>query len=324
MGILTWGRLAPLAWLVAVICLGSSARAQTPDTPPPGACNPTCRTGFVCLAGNCVEACNPPCGAGMQCSITAECEPIPGMAQPAPAPAPTPAPAPPPAPTPAPAPQQQPQWGAPSGGTTEPPSYSDAIAGPSVAEQPGVRFHDGFYFRFGIGAGPIGAEVIPEGADDGLHVGGIAIATELAFGGTPAPGIVLGGGIYNLSIPSAKYTVGRGDFVREEDAEFGVLTMVGPFLDAYVSPKHGVHFQVAPCFSSVAPGQSDTIVTQDVTGSGFGVMAGVGVEGWVGEQLGVGLLARVQYAKYTVKDEDDDEYDFEMFAPTLLLTTTLH
>lgn len=36
---------------------------------------PACRAGFLCNAGQCVEACNPPCGAGTTCSAAATCEP---------------------------------------------------------------------------------------------------------------------------------------------------------------------------------------------------------------------------------------------------------
>ena len=31
------------------------------------ACEPECRTGYVCLRGSCVDACNPPCGPKQQC-----------------------------------------------------------------------------------------------------------------------------------------------------------------------------------------------------------------------------------------------------------------
>lgn len=42
----------------------------------PGRCMPSCRDGYVCRDGKCVELCNPPCGPGMRC-VHGECEPIP-------------------------------------------------------------------------------------------------------------------------------------------------------------------------------------------------------------------------------------------------------
>lgn len=189
---------------------------------------------------------------------------------------------------------------------------------------PNARFHDGFYLRMGIGIGAIGADVESTDGGDPLHIGGLVVPMELAIGGTPSPGVVIGGGLYGFHLPSAKYTYGRGDFVTEEDAEYGSVGMIGPFIDVYLDPEHGIHFQAAPCFTSVVLGQSDEIVTEDVTGSGFGAMVGLGFEGWVGDQWGVGLLARVQYASLEVEDESDGKYDFQMLVPSLLLTATLH
>ncbi|MEM9192341.1 MAG: hypothetical protein AAGF12_24415, partial [Myxococcota bacterium] len=38
------------------------------NVPPPGQCTPACRSGFMCVAGQCVSACNPPCGPGEMCT----------------------------------------------------------------------------------------------------------------------------------------------------------------------------------------------------------------------------------------------------------------
>ncbi len=48
------------------------------EEPPPAECFPACRDGFVCSAGQCVEACNPPCGIGFACSAAGACEAVPG------------------------------------------------------------------------------------------------------------------------------------------------------------------------------------------------------------------------------------------------------
>jgi hypothetical protein len=177
----------------------------------------------------------------------------------------------------------------------------------------------------GIGLGAIGATVEAQDSNaDKLQITGFVIPVEVAFGGTPAPGIVLGGGFYTIHAPAAHYAVGRGDFAIEETADYGSVGMIGPFLDAYPDPHGGFHIQAAPCLTSVNPGKSDTIVTGDVSGAGFGAMVGLGYEGWVGEQWGIGVLARLQYASVELKDEDDNKYDFKMLVPALLLTATLH
>ena len=39
--------------------------------PPRGGCVPACRSGFICVQGQCRSACNPPCDAGQQCVVEA-------------------------------------------------------------------------------------------------------------------------------------------------------------------------------------------------------------------------------------------------------------
>lgn len=66
---LSRGALIKLAMLSAVLMLGSltttSARAAD--------CVPSCRAGFLCHEGKCIEACNPPCAEGESCSGKGQC-----------------------------------------------------------------------------------------------------------------------------------------------------------------------------------------------------------------------------------------------------------
>jgi hypothetical protein len=51
--------------------------APATQTPPPAApapsCIPACRSGYVCIQGQCISACNPPCSAGQTCTPDAQC-----------------------------------------------------------------------------------------------------------------------------------------------------------------------------------------------------------------------------------------------------------
>jgi hypothetical protein len=315
--------------LLACLTLAAPARAQetdttapaettaspapTPASPAPVLCVPACRSGFVCITGQCVSACNPPCSAGMSCTSTGEC-----LAPPSAPPVAVNA-------APAPAPYAQPPqpWGPPS---TAAPAWQDSATERPSEPVAGVRFHDGFYFRLGLGGGALGANVEQNDTDDPtpVHVGGVAIPVELALGGTPAPGVVLGAGVYGVHLPAARYTVGRGDYVEEGDADYGALSMVGPFIDVYVHPRLGIHFQAAPGFVAVNAGASDDLDSDELSGTGFGAMVGAGIESWVGEQWSMGVLARLQYASVELEDESGDTYDFETLIPGLLVTATLH
>src|SRR5204863_303085 len=72
-------------------------------------------------------------------------------------------------------------------------------------------------------------------------------------------------------------------------------SLLAPFIDVYPNPAQGFHFEVAAGYAVASPGKSDKIVDTSLTGGGFGAMAGIGVEGWVGPQWSMGMLARVQY-----------------------------
>src|SRR5262249_44784112 len=122
------------------------------------------------------------------------------------------------------------------------------------------------------------------------------------------------------------YKQGYGDHVTSETAKTSAAGLVGPFIDVYPNPKQGFHFQAAIGFTSVTPGKSNTIITHDVTGGGFGAMAGLGIEGWIGDEWSMGVLARVMYlsAKLVDQDNKDIKADFIGLTPGLLWTTTFH
>lgn len=101
--------MVPFAWPGAAAAQGTSPPsgppAAAPATPAPGGpaqgpatgaqCVPACRSGYICVQGQCVSACNPPCPAGQQCTAEGECVAAqPSAVAPAPAPAPATAPAP--------------------------------------------------------------------------------------------------------------------------------------------------------------------------------------------------------------------------------------
>ena len=271
------------------------------------ACNPACVEGEVCASGGrCVSACNPACPAGTRCTSQGQCEGAPVTAAPAPPAEPTP--------------HLNYIPGAPPPPDLE--RHEDEVA---ERRRTGKRFHDGFYLRLGVGAGYLISKWTPAGESDSSGGAlGFTVPVELAIGGAPAPGFVLGAGSWAIHVPAATYSAGRGDFEREEDASYGSISMIGPFADIYPAPRAGFHLQVAPCLALVAPGGSDTIVSDSLSGAGVGVMAGLGYEGWVADQWGLGVLLRAQFAYVEISDDDDDSYDFLGLMPGLLMTATFN
>lgn len=61
-----WNRLL----LLAALSIASISTAVGCSPAQPTACNPSCREGFTCVAGACVNACNPACASGERCDTT--------------------------------------------------------------------------------------------------------------------------------------------------------------------------------------------------------------------------------------------------------------
>jgi hypothetical protein len=204
----------------------------------------------------------------------------------------------------------------------------EASATPATASGSGVRTHDGFYFRAGLGVALFaGGKVTPQAGilkGQDVDVSGAGPALELAFGGTLANGLVIGGGIYGASIPSPSYSV-SGTTVGGGAA---VISTIGPFIDWYVDKTSGFHVEASLGYAviSAAEGKdSPKFPPKDQSGSGYSLLAGAGYEWWVGDQLSMGVLGRLQYVSGSVKGSGDtSSTDVVVIIPALLATLTYH
>jgi hypothetical protein len=70
-------------------------------------------------------------------------------------------------------------------------------------------------------------------------------------------------------------------------------------------------------------GTSYTFPSDDESGTGVSLLAGVGYEWWVGEQVSMGMLARLQYVSGSVKATGDTEStSVKVVVPAILGTLT--
>jgi hypothetical protein len=186
----------------------------------------------------------------------------------------------------------------------------------------GVREHDGFYLRLGIGLGYGFGKAKPEDgpSDAEADVTGIGIPTELAFGGTLAPGLVLGGGSYGFVVPVPKY---KND-LSEVDGGQLVASGVGPFVDYYIDPRGGAHVQGALLLSYISNQSKDAQPAG--AGFGFGAMLGGGYEVFVSDQWSIGVLARLTYYNVKVKYDTggDPKSTVSLIVPGILFGATYH
>ncbi len=168
------------------------------------------------------------------------------------------------------------------------------------------RRHDGLYLRVGVGGGAaLGAMTGATGSDSA----GGAIATELAVGVTPRPGLVVGLGTFPMVAPGPRYDAGAAGGQH--------VSGTGPFVDYFPDDRGGWHLRAGLLFAAGYLDGSDT--RAGATGVGVGGTVGAGYDRFVSAAWSVGALARVSaYQLYGVDDS------IRLIAPALLVTATYH
>jgi len=248
-------------------------------------------------------------------------------------------PAPPPAAYPPPAPPYQyayPPGAAPPTSGYPPPGYYPPSFPPIRVPPPpryGDHLHNGLYLRGAVGFGFVNGTVRLGG--DSADVSGPGAAFELAIGGTPVPGLVIGFGMYFNVTPEPMLTgtLGTDQF---EGLKAGVLFSFvgGPLIDFYPRPEKGFHIQAAIGGGAVtwAKGHTPVVWVPGVnySGGGAGFMLGVGYEKWTGREWGLGGLFRINWQSASLTPEDPaDRSEFpdvnvDLLSLSLLATLTFH
>ncbi len=182
--------------------------------------------------------------------------------------------------------------------------------------------HDGFYLRMELGAGYLMMPGTMEGGSSSLDVdiSGMGGLGGLLLGGTPAEGLVIGGG--SLASVVQKPTIKVGDFEDEADDDLS-LSLLGPFVQYYPDPTGGLNFQLLLGYASASGTDDDA----DEAATGFGLSAGVGHEWWVSEEWSLGVAGRFNYAN--VKYESDVgnttiTQKYNAMVPGVVFTATYH
>ena len=116
-----------------------------------------------------------------------------------------------------------------------------------------------------------------DGAVTGFGIGGLA-----TVGGTPAPGLVVGGGAMGAHIFAPEASVNGNDTSLDADA---IALVVGPHIDYYPDPGEGL--------ATLAAGDDRT----EQIALGFGGVVAVGHDWWLSDRWSAGVLARVQVMK---------------------------
>jgi hypothetical protein len=154
-----------------------------------------------------------------------------------------------------------------------------------------------------------------DGFDAARFTGG-AITGELLFGGTPARGLVIGGGTNGATVIAPHLDV-DGDSASPPDVL--ALSLVGPFLVYYPDPERGTHLQLLAGYGLLQADRSSFAESPD----GFGVSLGVGHEAFVSEQWSIGILGRLMGAVLSYSPNGENERHV-VLVPGTIATLTLH
>jgi hypothetical protein len=152
------------------------------------------------------------------------------------------------------------------------------------------RYHDGFYLRISAGFGGMGVSSSVDNSSQSSTVSGGTWGFDLLLGGTPAPGLVIGGGILGQEIVDASTSHDGAPLPALTRGGNGSvpLYIVGPFIDAFPNPAGGFHF--GGLVGLAANGLKDR---DDKVSSGLGLSAWAGYMWWASSQWSVGGLVKV-------------------------------
>lgn len=183
-----------------------------------------------------------------------------------------------------------------------------------------MHLHDGFYLRLSIGPG-YGAFRGEIGAEDSeFKSSGFALSGNVMIGGTPAPGLVVGGAIEEQTLPRPKYEA-RG-FVEGRSAS--LLGLVYGFVDYFPNPHRGLHLGGGAGLASYAYEESSGHTVNVPILVGFGAVAWVGYDAWVGKQWSLGVETRALGAYVANDGENGPARSINALGGALLVTALYH
>jgi hypothetical protein len=188
----------------------------------------------------------------------------------------------------------------------------------------GARVHDGFYLRISAGFAAYDERLesgdLPLGGSLEARSRGIATMSDVAIGGTVAPGWVIGGGIFTADLLASTFrTSGDALAVPPSELDPGLrsVSVFAPFVDWYPNVRGGFHVRGAIGLSTLTPQVFGHPATQrsEYLAVGGGLVLGVGYDWWVADEWSIGVMSQA-IARY-LSGEDDDGVKW-----THLVTTT--
>jgi hypothetical protein len=214
-------------------------------------------------------------------------------------------------------------------------SAAPGLSGP-VGPPPdeGARVHDGFYLRassgFAVYDERFEADGLPPGGSFEGRNRGFATVSDLAIGGTVAPGWVIGGGIFSADlVASTLRTSGDGLAAPPAELDPGLrnVSVFAPFVDWYPNVRGGFHARAALGLSTLTPRVFGHPATErsEYLALGGGLVLGAGYDWWVADEWSIGVMSQVVARLMTGRDDDDVKWThLATTTPGLYVSLTYH
>jgi hypothetical protein len=158
------------------------------------------------------------------------------------------------------------------------------------------HYHEGFYLRMTLGAGYLWARssVDSSAGNVDANIRGAGMMFDLGIGGSPQPGLVVGGNLMVQESFDPRVRVRPPDgFPAEEFARDGGLgfVMLGPMIDVFPDPDGGFHVG-----GTLGAAVLDLDAENASAAGGLGMGAWAGYTFWVSAQWSLGLTYRFNMA----------------------------
>lgn len=176
--------------------------------------------------------------------------------------------------------------------------------------------HDGFYLRGSVGFGSLRATVADDRvADESLHGAGGSLHLNLLVGGSPSPGLAVGGALLAEGTAAVDFDVGR---THAYDRSMSLL-IVGPFVDGFPRPNRGWHLGGALGVAQLSLGKTSGDARR--TTNGIGGSFWLGNDFWVAPDWSVGPLLKFTGALTSAGEPDIAAQSFSI---SILFTALYH
>jgi hypothetical protein len=176
---------------------------------------------------------------------------------------------------------------------------------PSVGRpvQRTYHLHEGFYLRSSVGFGDYRASF-----SDGNHANqdftekGGSLSLDLLIGGSPSPGVSIGGALLLDPLFGGDYERSGGGL----GSHGGFSSLLGPFIDGFPDPTQGWHLGAMLGLAAQSFQNVNATSGKTATAGGVGGAAWFGYDFWVGSEWAIGPQLRLMGMRTSDTKSGDD------------------